>query len=30
MNLSIKQTQTHRHGKLTCGCQEGGDGAGED
>ena len=30
MNVSVKQTQTHRHRELTCGCQEGGDGAGED
>ena len=23
MNLSIKQTQTHRHGEQSCGCQGG-------
>ena len=23
MNLSIRQKQTHRHGKQTCGCQGG-------
>ena len=24
MNLSVKQKQTHRHKKQTCGCQRGG------
>ena len=24
MNLTMKQKQTHRHRKQTCGCQEGG------
>ena len=28
MNLSMKQTQTHRHREQTCGCQEGGWGGG--
>ena len=30
MNLSVKQTQTHRLRELTCGCQEGGAGEEED
>ena len=28
MNLSMKQTQTHRHREQTCGCQGGGCGEG--
>ena len=30
MNLSTKQTQIHRHGEQTCGCQGGGGGSGMD
>ena len=30
MNLSAEQTQTHRRGEETSGCQEGGEGNGRD